>query len=116
MPVSVSVPASLPRLQHDDPLHTANVPNPSRHCETGRRRDLGYSVSLALPNLQNCTPAGPEKARKVGEQVTHQIKAVGATVESSRRVMTDLNRYPLDIIRRHIGKVCNDQVPWRSGR
>jgi len=110
------VPGFLPRLQHNDPLYTADVPNPSRHCETGGRRDLRDSVGLTLANFQNRSPARPEKSRKVGEQVTHQLKTVKTAVESSRRVMTDLNRYPFDVIRRHIGEVCNNQVPWRSGR
>jgi hypothetical protein len=118
VPVSASVPVpdGLTNLQHDHALHTTDIPNPARHSEISGAGELSNSIRLPLPNLQNRSPAGSEKSRKIGEQPTNKIEAIIAAIEGRYRVMTNFDRRPFNIIRRHVGEVCNDQVPRRSDR
>ena len=109
-------PGSLPRLQHDDPLHSANVSNPPGDRKTGFFGHLRNRLRLPVPDLQNRSPTDPENARQISEQSTHQIEAILTAVEGRPRVVTNFDWHPPDIIRRHVGKVCDNHVPRRIDR
>jgi len=116
VPVSVSVPARLPRLQHDHPLHTTDISGPPRHGEASGICELGNGIHLPLPNFQSRSPTDPENTRQIGKQTAHQIEAILTAIEGRLGVVTNFDRHPVDVIRRHVGEVCDDQIPRRLDR